>query len=93
MAGLLILRLLLLFLLQCLTHLQAEIAHTPLASNRIRLEPEPEPEPDSEETHVLPASCPQRMAYEKMLNSIDDVEDLYVDVPVHIALEQRQKKR
>ncbi|KRF79524.1 uncharacterized protein Dvir_GJ21584, isoform D [Drosophila virilis] len=91
MAGLVFLRLLLLFLLQCLTHLQAEIAHTPLASNRIRLEPEPEL--DSEETHVLPASCPQRMAYEKMLNSIDDVEDLYVDVPVHIALEQRQKKR
>ncbi|EDW00625.1 protein NDNF isoform X2 [Drosophila grimshawi] len=82
--------LLLLLLPLLLPHLGAEIAHTPLSSNRINLEPLEE---SQEETHLLPPSCPQRQAYEKMLNSIDDVEDLYVDVPVHIALEHRQKKR
>lgn len=78
-----------LLLLLCSTQLQAEIAHSSLAINRISQEPLE----SSPESHVLPSSCPQRLAYEKMLSSIDDVEDLYVDVPVHIALEQRQKKR
>lgn len=77
-----VLALVLLFL-QDFVQLSAEIAHTPLASNRI-----------SQDSYVPPpSSCPQRLAYEKMLGSIDDVEDLYVDVPIHIALEQRQKKR
>jgi len=78
----------LLLLLLCSTlQLQAEIAHSSLAINRISQEE------SLQESHILPSSCPQRVAYEKMLSSIDDVEDLYVDVPVHIALEQRQKKR
>lgn len=77
-----VLALVLLFL-QDFVQLSAEIAHTPLASNRISQDPYAPP----------PSSCPQRLAYDKMLGSIDDVEDLYVDVPIHIALEQRQKKR
>ncbi|KAL7737965.1 hypothetical protein ACLKA6_006327 [Drosophila palustris] len=78
-----------LLLLLCSTQLQAEIGQSSLAINRISQEPS-----SQESSHVLPtSSCPQRLAYEKMLSSIDDVEDLYVDVPVHIALEQRQKKR
>lgn len=67
-----------------LEELQAEIAYAPLASNRIGSDGE------SQET---PVGCAQSEAYEKLLHSIDDVEDLDVDVPVHIALEQRQKKR
>lgn len=69
--------------------LQAEIAYSPLASNRISSDGE-----SQEAAPVQPvAGCAQREAYEKLLHSIDDVEDLDVDVPVHIALEQRQKKR
>jgi len=77
----------LLLLLFCFT--QSEIAHSSLTNNRISQEPLE----SSQVSQVLTSSCPQRLAYEKMLNSIDDVEDLYVDVPVHIALEHRQKKR
>ncbi|XP_062131911.1 uncharacterized protein LOC133842720 [Drosophila sulfurigaster albostrigata] len=78
---------LVIFLLLSCAQLQAEIAHSPLISNRIS-------PASSQETHAaISAVCPQRLAYEKMVNSIDDVEDLYVDVPVHIALEQRQRKR
>ncbi|XP_017960908.1 uncharacterized protein LOC108654252 [Drosophila navojoa] len=74
---------LMLVLLQDFVQLSAEIAHTPLASNRI-----------SQVSYVPPPSrCPQRLAFDKILGSIDDVEDLYVDVPIHIALVQRQKKR
>lgn len=82
--------LLLLLLLLPGLELRAEIAHSPLASNRISSQESPSTE---QQSPLLPQGCAQREAYEKLVSSIDDVEDLYVDVPVHIALEQRQKKR
>lgn len=88
--------------------LLAEISHSPLASNRIILDstellqqtpllPERDPNaetvPAARATPVPPQRCPSLQRYRKMLKDIDDVEDLYVDVPVHIALAERQKKR
>lgn len=86
--GFSLLLLLVVLVLPGLEELQAEIAYAPLASNRIGSDGE------SQETAAqAPVGCAQSEAYEKLLHSIDDVEDLDVDVPVHIALEQRQKKR
>ncbi|XP_017016855.1 protein NDNF [Drosophila kikkawai] len=87
--------------------LLAEISHSPLASNRIILDstellqplltqnrdPNAETLPTARATPVPPQRCPSLQRYRKMLKDIDDVEDLYVDVPVHIALAERQKKR
>lgn len=86
--------------------LLAEITHIPLARNRILLDSvellqqssqqqeQPTPPPvDLPATPVPPQRCLSLQRYRKMLKDIDDVEDLYVDVPVHIALAERQKKR
>ncbi|EDV37485.1 uncharacterized protein Dana_GF11385 [Drosophila ananassae] len=85
--------------------LLAEISHIPLARNRILLDSvellqqssqqqQPTPPPvDLPATPVPPQRCLSLQRYRKMLKDIDDVEDLYVDVPVHIALAERQKKR
>ncbi|XP_068146184.1 protein NDNF [Drosophila tropicalis] len=91
----------LLLLLQLLP-LQAEIAYrTPLASNRILFESSESsaaaPPSTNANSNIATSSsarrCPQLQRYHKMLKDIDDVEDLYVDVPVRIAFEERQKKR
>ncbi|BFG05664.1 uncharacterized protein DMAD_04351 [Drosophila madeirensis] len=81
--------------------LLAEISHSPLASNRIIMGPAGSgqlpspvhPMPTSTTPTTTTGRCQKLQRYRKMLKDIDDVEDLYVDVPVHIALEGRQKKR
>ncbi|XP_052838463.1 LOW QUALITY PROTEIN: uncharacterized protein LOC128253819 [Drosophila gunungcola] len=96
----------LLMLLLLSPSLLAEISHSPLASNRIILDstellqppliPDRDRDPESpavKATPVAPQKCPSLQRYRKMLKDIDDLEDLYVDVPVHIALADRQRKR
>lgn len=92
--------LLLLFLLS--TSLHAEISHLPMASNRIILDStellqnpliQDAGVPAARATPLPPQKCPSLQRYRKMLKDFDDLEDLYVDVPVHIALAERQRKR
>jgi len=83
--------------------LLAEISHLPMANNRIILDStellQPPLNQDSSSpavakaTPVPPQKCPSQQRYRKMLKDFDDLEDLYVDVPVHIALAERQRKR
>ncbi|XP_030375393.1 uncharacterized protein LOC115624711 [Scaptodrosophila lebanonensis] len=75
---------LLFLLLLLLQELQAEIARTSVGGNRLI----------ATESSSPSARCAQHQhKYRNMVRTIDDVEDLDLDVPVHIALDQRQKKR
>ncbi|XP_039482997.1 uncharacterized protein LOC120446207 isoform X2 [Drosophila santomea] len=92
----------LLLLLLLSPSLLAEISHLPMASNRIILHSTELLQnplipdngvPAARATPVAPQKCPSLQRYRKMLKDFDDLEDLYVDVPVHIALAERQRKR
>ncbi|XP_043642050.1 uncharacterized protein LOC122612466 isoform X2 [Drosophila teissieri] len=92
----------LLLLLLLSPSLLAEISHLPMANNRIILDSTellqnplvPDTGvPAARATPVAPQKCPSLQRYRKMLKDFDDLEDLYVDVPVHIALAERQRKR